>query len=39
MIQTTAKQLELSLWQDLKTATNAPEAADIKKLIQDLEPG
>ena len=36
MIQTT-KQLELSLWQDLETATLAPETADIKILFQDLE--
>ena len=37
MSQTTTKQLSLSLWQDLKTATNAPETADIKILFQDLE--
>ncbi len=37
MIHTTTKQLELSLWQDLESATNAPETADIKILFQDLE--
>ena len=37
MIQKTTKQLELSLWQDLETATLAPETADIKILFQDLE--
>ena len=37
MIQTTTNQLELSLWEDLKTAINAPETADIKILFQDLE--
>ena len=37
MIQTTTKQLELSLWQDLEAAINAPETADIKILFQDLE--
>lgn len=37
MIQTTTKQLSLSLWQNLKAATNAPETADIKVLFQDLE--
>ncbi len=37
MIQATTKQLELSLWQDLKAAINAPETADIKILFQDLE--
>lgn len=37
MIQTTTKQLELNLWHDLKTATKAPETADIKVLFQDLE--
>ena len=37
MIQTTTKQLELNLWHDLKTATLAPETADIKVLFQDLE--
>ena len=36
MIQTTT-QLELSLWQDLEAAINAPETADIKILLQDLE--
>lgn len=37
MIHTTTKQLELSLWEDLKAATLAPETADIKILFQDLE--
>lgn len=37
MIQTTTKQLELNLWQNLKAATLAPETADIKVLFQDLE--
>ena len=37
MIQTTTKQLELSLWQDLEAAINAPETADIKILFQELE--
>ncbi len=37
MSQTTTKQLELSLWQNLKTATLTPESADIKILFQDLE--
>lgn len=37
MIHTTTKQLELTLWQDLESATNAPETADIKILFQDLE--
>ena len=37
MIQKTTNQLEISLWQDLKTAINAPESADIKILFQDLE--
>ena len=36
MIQTTT-QLELSLWQDLEAAINAPETADIKILFQELE--
>ena len=37
MMQATTKQLELSLWQDLETAANTPESADIKILFQDLE--
>ena len=37
MSQKTTNQLEISLWQDLKTAINAPESADIKILFQDLE--
>lgn len=35
--QPLAFQLELDLWQDLKTAKNEPETADIKQLWQDLE--
>lgn len=36
-LQTLSKQLELDLWQDLKTAVSDPEAANIKQLWQQLE--
>ena len=36
-MQTTVRQLELSLWKDLKAAANDPEAADVLQLWQDLE--
>lgn len=35
--RTTARQLELSLWKDLKAAATDPEAADVLQLWQDLE--
>jgi hypothetical protein len=35
--QTLAKQLELNLWQDLKTASSDPESADLLQLWQELE--
>lgn len=35
--QVLAIQLELDLWQNLKTARDEPETADIKQLWQELE--
>ncbi len=35
--QTIAKQLELNLWQDLKTASSDPVAADLQQLWHGLE--
>lgn len=36
-MQIVAKQLELSLWENLETAITQPEAADLSQLWQDLE--